>query len=60
MSSVQDARTITSSVKGEGSIRSAPSTRPFVHVLADSSDKLSGICSVLAQRFAVAGERLDA
>ncbi len=34
--------------------------RPFVHVLADSSDKLSGICSALEQQFTVAGERLDA
>lgn len=31
----------------------------FVHVLADSSDKLSGICAVVEQRFAVTGERLD-
>lgn len=34
--------------------------RPFVHVLADSSDKLAGVCSILQERFTVAGERLDA
>ncbi|MBR0715941.1 HD-GYP domain-containing protein [Bradyrhizobium liaoningense] len=32
----------------------------FVHVLADSSDKLTGVCSILGRRFTVAGERLDA
>jgi putative nucleotidyltransferase with HDIG domain len=32
----------------------------FVHVLADSSDKLSGVCSILERQFKVAGERLDA
>jgi putative nucleotidyltransferase with HDIG domain len=32
----------------------------FVHVLADSSDKLSGVCSILDRQFTVAGERLDA
>ena len=32
----------------------------FVHVLADSSDKLSGVCSILERQFTVAGERLDA
>jgi putative nucleotidyltransferase with HDIG domain len=32
----------------------------FVHVLADSSDKLSGVCSFLEKNFTVAGERLDA
>lgn len=31
-----------------------------MHVLADSSDKLSGICTALEQQFTVAGERLDA
>ena len=60
MSPVQNARTITSPIKGDGGIRTAQSARPFVHVLADSSDKLSGICSALEQQFAVAGERLDA
>ena len=60
MSSVQNARTITSPVKADGGNRAAEAARPFVHVLADSSDKLSGICSILEQQFAVAGERLDA
>ena len=58
--SVQNARTITSPVKADGSIRAAEAARPFVHVLADTSDKLSGVCSILEQQFAVAGERLDA
>jgi putative nucleotidyltransferase with HDIG domain len=31
----------------------------LVHVLADSSDKLAGVCSILERRFEVAGERLD-
>ena len=31
----------------------------FVHVLADTSDKLFGICSLLERKFTVAGERLD-
>jgi len=57
---VQKARTVTSSVKGDGSTRAEQSARPFVHVLADSSAKLSGICSALEQQFTVAGERLDA
>lgn len=57
---MQNARTITGPVKDGGGIRAAQSARPFVHVLADSSDKLSGICSALEQRFTVAGERLDA
>ena len=60
MSPVQNARTSTSPVKGDGGIRTAQSARPFVHVLADSSDKLSGICAALEQQFTVAGERLDA
>ncbi|MFT4117070.1 HD-GYP domain-containing protein [Bradyrhizobium sp.] len=34
--------------------------RTFVHVLADTSDKLSGVCSILEHRFTVAAERLDA
>ncbi|TYL87505.1 HD domain-containing protein [Bradyrhizobium rifense] len=57
---MQNARTITSPVKGDGAIRAAQSARPFVHVLADTSDKLSSICAALEQQFAVAGERLDA
>lgn len=31
----------------------------LVHVLADTSDKLSGVCAILERRFSVAGERLD-
>ncbi|MCK1407859.1 HD domain-containing phosphohydrolase [Bradyrhizobium sp. 76] len=31
----------------------------LVHVLADTSDKLFGLCSVLERQFTVAGERLD-
>lgn len=57
---MQTARTTTSPVKGGGSIRAAQLARPFVHVLADSSDKLAGICAALEQQFTVAGERLDA
>ncbi|WP_027530823.1 HD-GYP domain-containing protein [Bradyrhizobium sp. WSM3983] len=57
---MQNARTITCPVKRDDGIRKAQSARPFVHVLADSSDKLSGICSALEQQFTVAGERLDA
>lgn len=57
---MQDVRPLTSLVKGDSGTRAAPSARPFVHVLADSSEKLAGICSVLEHRFTVAGERLDA
>ena len=57
---MQNARTPTSSVKGDGSTCAAQSARPFVHVLADSSDKLSRICSALEPQFSIAGERLDA
>ncbi|MGY3647681.1 DNA-binding NarL/FixJ family response regulator [Bradyrhizobium sp. LM4.3] len=31
----------------------------LVHVLADTSDKLFGLCSVLERQFTVEGERLD-
>ncbi|EHR02963.1 HD-GYP domain-containing protein [Bradyrhizobium sp. WSM471] len=57
---MQNARTIPRPVKGDRGIREKEAARPFVHVLADSSDKLSSVCSILEQRFAVAGERLDA
>ncbi|QPF88865.1 HD-GYP domain-containing protein [Bradyrhizobium commune] len=57
---MQNARPISSPVKGDSGTRAAEAARPFVHVLADSSDKLSGICSILEQQFTVAGERLDA
>jgi putative nucleotidyltransferase with HDIG domain len=32
----------------------------LVHVLADTSDRLAGVCTLLERRFSVAGERLDA
>ncbi|KJC51942.1 HD domain-containing phosphohydrolase [Bradyrhizobium sp. LTSP857] len=57
---MQNARTITRPVKGDEGIRATDAARPFVHVLADSSDKLAGVCSILEQQFTVAGERLDA
>jgi putative nucleotidyltransferase with HDIG domain len=57
---VQSTRTISSPVKGDGGIRKAEAARPFVHVLADSSDKLASVCSILERQFTVAGERLDA
>ncbi|MBR0701149.1 HD domain-containing protein [Bradyrhizobium diazoefficiens] len=41
-------------------MREKERARTFVHVLADTSDKLTGLCSILEERFAVAGERLDA
>lgn len=55
---MQNARTITSPANRD--IREKPSDRSFVHVLADTSDRLSGVCAMLEERFAVAGERLDA
>lgn len=57
---MQNARTISRPVKGDGGIREPDAIRPFVHVLANSSDKLWGVCSMLERQFAVAGERLDA
>ncbi|WP_027555937.1 HD-GYP domain-containing protein [Bradyrhizobium sp. Cp5.3] len=57
---MQNAQTIPSPVSGAGSIREAQAAPMFVHVLADSSDKLAGVCSILERRFNVAGERLDA
>ncbi|RZM97728.1 hypothetical protein CWO91_37485 [Bradyrhizobium genosp. SA-3] len=56
---MQNARTTHRPLDRDG-IRDAEAARPFVHVLADTSDKLAGICSILEERFAVAGERLDA
>lgn len=47
--------------------KSAPQRPPkegsgqrLVHVLADASDRLAGVCSIVERRFAVAAERLDA
>ncbi|UPK23538.1 HD-GYP domain-containing protein [Bradyrhizobium sp. 195] len=60
---MQHARTISGPVNGVGSdggTRETGMVRPFLHVLADTSDKLAGICSILQEKFTVAGERLDA
>jgi putative nucleotidyltransferase with HDIG domain len=57
---VQKLRTTSSPVNGRGGTRDTEATRVFVHVLADTSDKLSAVCSMLERQFAVAGERLDA
>jgi len=57
---VQNARTIQGPVNRDGGTRATETARPLVQVLADSSDKLSGIRSILEERFTVAGERLDA
>lgn len=57
---MQNARTIHSPVNRDDGVRETETARPFVHVLADTSDKLSGICSILERKFTVAGERLDA
>nr|WP_246666780.1 HD domain-containing phosphohydrolase [Bradyrhizobium guangdongense] len=43
-----------------GSTQDTSKANAFVHVLADTSDKLSGVCSILERKFTVAGERLDA
>jgi putative nucleotidyltransferase with HDIG domain len=56
---VQNARTTSSPSKTDRGTR-AGTARPYVHVLADRSDRLSGVCSILEEKFAVAGERLDA
>jgi putative nucleotidyltransferase with HDIG domain len=56
---VQNARTIQNPVDRGGGFRETEAARSLVHVLADSSDKLSGLCSMLEERFIVAGERLD-
>jgi putative nucleotidyltransferase with HDIG domain len=57
---VHSARTVSSPVNGNGGVREKDAARLFVHVLADSSDKLSRVCSILEHQFSVAGERLDA
>lgn len=57
---MQNGRTIPSPAKSEGGIRETEAVRPFVHVLADTSDKLARVCSILQEKFTVAGERLDA
>lgn len=57
---MQDARTIPRPIIGRDGRRETDAARAFVHVLADSSEKLSGVCSILERNFAIAGERLDA
>lgn len=55
---MQNARTILSPDRGANGEKDP--ARAFVHVLADTSDRLAGVCSILEERFVVAGERLDA
>ncbi|MBR0901571.1 HD domain-containing phosphohydrolase [Bradyrhizobium liaoningense] len=57
---MQHARTRPGPVSGDAGIAEMTGGRPFLHVLADTSDKLSGICSILQEKFTIAGERLDA
>jgi putative nucleotidyltransferase with HDIG domain len=57
---VQNARTLQNPVNRDGGIRETEAARPLVQVLADTSEKLSGIRSMLEGKFTVAGERLDA
>ncbi|WGD48907.1 HD domain-containing phosphohydrolase [Bradyrhizobium sp. CB1650] len=57
---MQHARTISRPANVGRSVREAEAACMFVHVLADSSDKLAGMCSILEKRFTLAGERLDA
>ncbi|RQH15183.1 HD domain-containing phosphohydrolase [Bradyrhizobium sp. RP6] len=57
---MQHAPTRSGPVNGEGGIRQSRTDRPFLHVLADTSDKLSGVCSILEEKFTIAGERLVA
>ncbi|HEV2154969.1 HD-GYP domain-containing protein [Bradyrhizobium sp.] len=57
---MQNARTITGSVNRDGGVREGETARPLVQILADTSDKLSGMRSILEEKFNVAGERLDA
>ena len=57
---MQHARTRSGPFNGGGGSRDTGAARPFLHVLADTSDKLSGICSILEERFTISGERLDA
>ncbi|MBR0844359.1 HD domain-containing protein [Bradyrhizobium liaoningense] len=56
---MQSTRTISSPVKRDGGLAEREAARPIVHVLADSSERLSAVCSILEERFTVAGERLD-
>jgi putative nucleotidyltransferase with HDIG domain len=56
---VQNARTLQNPVNRDGGIRETEAARPLVQVLADTSEKLSGMRSILEGKFTVAGERLD-
>lgn len=56
---MQNARKMLHPAKPAG-LREQDPAHGFVHVLADTSDKLAGVCSILEERFAVVGERLDA
>jgi putative nucleotidyltransferase with HDIG domain len=56
---VQNARNIQRPVNGDGGIPANEAARPLVQVLADTSDKLSGVCAIVEEQFTVAGERLD-
>jgi putative nucleotidyltransferase with HDIG domain len=47
------------SVENDSGIRATEAELMLVHVLADTSDKLAGICSILERKVSVAGERLD-
>ncbi len=57
---MQNARTILRPANRDGGIREAEAARPLVQVLADTSERLSGVRSILEEKFTVAGERLDA
>ncbi|MCP3399506.1 HD-GYP domain-containing protein [Bradyrhizobium sp. CCGB20] len=57
---MQNARTMQSPVNRNGGVREQEAARPLVEVLADTSDKLSGVRAILEAKFTVAGERLDA
>ncbi|KYG99881.1 HD domain-containing phosphohydrolase [Bradyrhizobium sp. DOA1] len=57
---MQHARSKSGPIDGDGGITEIAADRPFLHVLADRSDKLAGICSILQEKFTISGERLDA
>lgn len=57
---MQNARTILRPANRDGGIRETEAARPLVQVLADTSERLSGVRSILEEKFTVAAERLDA
>ena len=57
---MQNARTMQKPLNRHGGVRTGEAARSLVQVLADTSDRLSGVCSILDEKFTVAGERLDA